>query len=74
LNGIVAGYEKKTGKKLNVSHTPISILEENIKNNPQDYISICWLYLDSGVAVLGNVTDNTVWSEWRPKKVVDVVA
>lgn len=64
-------YEKKTGKKLDVTHTPISTLQENFTKNPKDVYSLLKFIWEQGGGVVEIPT--TVWPEWNPKKVIDTL-
>jgi hypothetical protein len=68
----VSQYEAKTGKKIRVTHTPLSTLQENLTKNDHDLGSLLKIVWDIGSGVVGTPTD--VWPEWNPKKVLDVIA
>jgi len=72
LKDVIARYEAKTGKKITVSHTPLSTLQENLSKNEHDIVSLLKVVWDTGLGVVGTPTD--VWPEWNPKKVLEVLA
>lgn len=76
FNEIIAGYEKKTGKKIDLSHTSQDALKENIVKNPHDFLSDLRLSWDLGHGTIGGngETDNGLWPQWNPKKVLDILA
>lgn len=65
---------RKTGKKVAVTHTPISTLEEKLRKNPHDSISSSMISLDKGEGVVGDVTDNNLWPDWNAKMVLELIA
>jgi hypothetical protein len=71
---IASGYERKTGKKLDITHTPRAILKENYSKNSNDFMSFLKLTWDEGHGTVGLSTNNDEWPEWKPKKVLDVLA
>lgn len=70
---MVAAYEAKTGKKLEVTHTPRSELENILEKNPEDFVTRLRLSWDIGGGVVGDEIDNNLWPEWNPKKVLDIL-
>lgn len=73
FNEIVEAYEAKTGKKLQVTHTPRSELEAMLEKDPEDFITRLRLSWDNGGGVVGDETDNNLWPDWNPKKVLDIL-
>lgn len=68
----MSDYEKKTGKKLEVTHTPLSTLTDNFSKNPKDLYSLLKIVWDQGGGIVETPTN--VWPEWNPKSVLDVIA
>lgn len=74
LNDIVAGYQKKTGKKLEVTYTTQEDLKAAIAKNPDDFFTFLKLIWDQGLSTVGDKNDNGLFPEWNPKKVLEVLA
>jgi len=75
FNELADGYEKKTGKKLEVTRTPRKDLEKALAENPADFLSYLFLTWDTGKAISGTPEqlDNGLYPDWNPKKVVEDV-
>lgn len=73
FNDIAARYQVKTGKKLTVTHTPRSVLEENIAKDPNDLQSLLRLVWDLGEGSVGEVNAEKFYPGWNPKKVFDIL-
>jgi hypothetical protein len=73
FNEINAQYEKKTGTKLEVSYIPRSELKEAVAKNPGDIVAGFRLSWDEGDGAVGEDTDNALWPEWNPKKVLEAI-
>lgn len=73
FNEIVSGYEKKTGKKLDVSYTSQDELKETLAKNPADVFTFLRLALDQGISTIGEKNANDLFPEWNPKKVLDII-
>ncbi|KZV60712.1 NAD-P-binding protein [Peniophora sp. CONT] len=73
FNDIFAAYEKKHGVKLQVKYTPIEELEDNLRKNPDDVVSICHLGWALGKGTVGVPLDNDVFPGWSPKTVTDFI-
>ncbi|EIM81244.1 NAD-P-binding protein [Stereum hirsutum FP-91666 SS1] len=76
LNDVVKAYEEKTGKKINVSYQPVSELQEAMKANPKDFLTMVKLAFAQGLgAVVGAPEElaNGEFPDWNPKKVIDVL-
>lgn len=71
---MISRFQEKTGRKLDVTHIPRSILKEKLEKNPDDAGSLFLLSWDGGAGIVGEQTDNGVWPEWNPKKVFDFLA
>ncbi|TFY81885.1 hypothetical protein EWM64_g2124 [Hericium alpestre] len=76
FNEIVRQYEQKTGKKLEVLLLSPEELEAALKVNPYDFASLLHLSWIKGEGVAGKPEElsNSVWPEWNPKKVIEVIA
>lgn len=74
LKEVVSVYENKTGKKLEVTHTPQEELKETLANNPADFATYMMLLLDAGDGTVGDGNDNDLFPEWNPQKVSDIIA
>ncbi|KZV70022.1 NAD-P-binding protein [Peniophora sp. CONT] len=70
LNEVFAAYEKKHGVKLQVKHTPISELEDNLKKNPHDISSFLHIVIATGGSAVGSPVDNDLFPSWNPKPVL----
>jgi len=75
FNAIFAGYEARTGTKINATYTPKEVLEANIKANPFDIKSVLLLQWSEGGGVVGTPEEvsNAVWPEWKPTKALDAL-
>jgi len=72
FNEVAERYQAKTGKKLEVTHIPVSTLQKNVEENPYDLPSqISWVW-ELGEGDVG-ATDNHLWPEWNPKKILDII-
>jgi hypothetical protein len=74
LNEFVSGYQKKTGKTLELSYTSRAALKGILASKPRDFLTGVRLSFDQGEAVVGTENDNALWPEWNPKNVFDVLA
>jgi len=74
FNEVIARYQAKTGKELEVTYTPREVLQERLSKNPRDFLSFLKLIYDKGEGISGTELDNSEWPEWNPKKVLDVIA
>jgi uncharacterized protein YbjT (DUF2867 family) len=75
FNEFAADYEKATGKKLEISHTPRSHFEEAAAK-PDGAMAGLFLGWDTGKGVVTSTKEelaNSLYPEWKPKKVLDVV-
>jgi hypothetical protein len=63
----------KTGKDLQVTYTPLSVLEEKYIKDPDDFMNYLRLMWEQGFGTVGEVLDNDKWPEWNPKKVLDIL-
>jgi len=69
FNEIFKAYEGKTGKKLEVTYTPISELDARLAANPEDFVS----YLQRLWATAGPFqrTDDHLYPSWNPSTILD---
>ncbi|KAI0258375.1 NAD-binding protein [Gloeopeniophorella convolvens] len=69
FNEVFQQYEAKTGKKLDVTYTPVSELDAKIAANPHDFAS----FLHKVFATAGpfQAPDNNLYPEWNPSSVID---
>jgi len=74
FNEVISRYQAKTGKKLEVTYTSREVLQERLSKNPADFLSFLKLVFDKGEGISGTELDNGEWPEWKPKKVLDVIA
>jgi uncharacterized protein YbjT (DUF2867 family) len=73
FNECAERYEAKTGKKLEVTHIPVSTLKKNVEEDPNDLPSqISWVW-ELGEGDVGAKTDNHLWPEWNPRKIIDII-
>ncbi|VDB88590.1 unnamed protein product [Peniophora sp. CBMAI 1063] len=70
FNDIFSAYEKKYSVKLQVSYTPIEELEERLRKDPNDVVSICHLGWATGKGTVGSPLDNESFPNWNPKAVM----
>ncbi|KAI0067434.1 NAD-P-binding protein [Artomyces pyxidatus] len=71
FNEVFKLYEAKTGKKVEVTYTPIADLQAAIKTNPYDIVSQLHLaYATPGQGVVGS-PDNGLYPDWNPTPVID---
>jgi len=75
FNEIAAGYEKKTGKSLEITRVPRADVEKAVAENPNDFLAYLYYVWDAGKALSGKTEelDNDLYPGWNPKKVVDDV-
>lgn len=74
-NQIFAAYEKKTGKKIDVTYRSAQELQDAFASNPQDagsYMQYVWT-LGQGQVGKPEQVSNGVYPEWNPKNVLDVI-
>lgn len=78
LNEIVAEYQERTGRKMDVSYESREFLEKAVAGHPDDWengkIRLLYLVLDRGEAITGASEEvNRYWPEFRPTRVVDAI-
>ncbi|TFY63182.1 hypothetical protein EVG20_g6420 [Dentipellis fragilis] len=75
FNSIFEQYTKKTGKKVDVTYRSIADLEDAIKKNPRDILSIFLLSWAQGKGVVGKADEvtNGEYPDWNPKTVIEVL-
>jgi len=72
FNKIVADYEGKTGKKLEVTRTPREVLAESASKG--DIVSFLYHEWDIYGGVVGAPLSQDLYPGWNPKSVVDAIA
>jgi hypothetical protein len=70
---VIAGYRERTDKKIDLSYVPSSVVQENFEKNPGDMSNLIFWAMDTGKVIVGDTNDNSVWPEWNPKKVLDMI-
>lgn len=73
LNQILSGYKIKTGRNIIIEYTPISVLQDMLCENPHDFVTFSKILLDKGDGSVGEMTDNNLWLEWNPEKVLNLL-
>ena len=75
MNRIVAEWEKRTGKRLVVTHHPLSEYKEAYAKNPEDLGALLSISWEEGKGAVGKPEEvtNYEWPEWNPQKVVDYI-
>ncbi|KZO98447.1 NAD-P-binding protein [Calocera viscosa TUFC12733] len=73
VNRVLAGYEARTGKKLDITHIPLEELQERGKNLPFNI-----QYLLASILELGGTNGpedemNVEWPEFKPQTVVEAI-
>ena len=68
FNEILKSYQEKTGKTLEITHTPPSELEKRSGLVPA--LAFRW---EMGDGVIGDNLDNDLYPGWNPKKAVDCI-
>lgn len=71
-NEIIAAYEKKTGKEIEVTRIPSEVLAE--KAAAGDLFSLFYHDMDVNGGEVGAPLDNDLFPTWNPKKVLDVIS
>ena len=72
FNEIVADYEAKTGKKLEVTRTPSEVLAENARTG--DLAASLFYEWDVRGASVGSPLTNDLYPDWNPKSVAYYIA
>ncbi len=72
FNEIFKEYETRTGKKLAVTHIPISELDAQLAINPLDIIAFLRKLWATGDGQWK--TDNELYPNWNPSAVIDNLA
>jgi hypothetical protein len=73
LNTLAAKLEKLSDNKLDISHIPRSVLEENVLKNPRDAFASLFLGWDLGKGSHPNPLSNGMYPDWNPKTAVEVL-
>ncbi|KAA1474799.1 NAD-P-binding protein [Dentipellis sp. KUC8613] len=75
FNTVFEQYTKKTGKKVDVTYRSCADLEEAIKKNPRDILSILLLSWAQGNGIVGKPEEvtNGEFPGWNPKTVLEVL-
>jgi len=71
FNEIFKAYEEKTGKKLEVTYTPVSEFDAKLAANPGDIHSV--LHRAWATSPPLEQTDNHLYPEWNPSPVINNV-
>lgn len=71
MNEVIAAYEEKTGKKIEVTRTPREVLVE--KAHTGDLFSAYYYAADVYGSEVGQPLDNDLFPAWNPKKVLQVI-
>ena len=72
FNELFAAYEKKTGKKVEVTRTPLEDLPD--KAAAGDMYAAFYHDLDTRGGTVGEPLDNDLFPDWNPKKVFDAIS
>ena len=72
FNEVIAAYEKKAGKDIQITHITRETLAE--KAAAGDYFSEFFLDVDVNGAEVARPLDNDLFPGWNPKKVLDAIA
>lgn len=76
FNQVVEQYNTRAGKKISVTHNPISKAKEALKKNPSDFLSLLKIKIDAGYGISSKTESelaNNFWPEFKPAKVLDVI-
>lgn len=71
MNEVIAAYEEKTGKKIEVTRKPREVLAEEAAAG--DLFSAYYYAADIHGAEVGQPLDNDLFPGWNPKKVLEVI-
>lgn len=71
MNEIIAAYEEKTGKKIEVTRTPKELLAE--KGAAGDLFSAYYYAADVHGSEVGQPLNNDLFPGWNPKKVLEII-
>ncbi|KZO99120.1 NAD(P)-binding protein [Calocera viscosa TUFC12733] len=73
IKGLIAEYEKRTGKKVEISYKPVEELKTSAAGNPYDFNSLLWLTVEDGQGVIGAPDEVNLYapSGWNPTKALD---
>jgi len=66
---VFKAYEEKTGKKLQVTHIPISEFDARLAANPKDFSAFLHRYWASAEPF--RRTDNHLYPDWNPSHAID---
>jgi hypothetical protein len=66
---VFKAYDKKTGKKLQVTYIPTSEYDARLAANPKDFAAILHKYWAASEPF--KKTDNHVYPNWNPSPAVD---
>ena len=72
MNEIITTYERKTGKKIEVTRIPREALAESVAAG--DLNSAFYHAADAYGAEVGKPLTNDLFPGWNPKKVFDVIS
>jgi len=71
-NEVIEAYEKKTGKKVEVTRIPRETLTERAAAG--DMLAASYYNMDVHGGEVGEPLDNDLFPDWNPKKVLDVIS
>jgi hypothetical protein len=71
MNEVIAAYEERTGKKIDVTRTPREVLVQ--KAAAGDLFSAYYVAADVYGSEVGQPLDNDLFPGWNPKKVLEVI-
>ncbi|KZT55912.1 NAD(P)-binding protein [Calocera cornea HHB12733] len=72
VNGVLEDYQKRTGKKLDITYVPLEVVRERAKD-PNDFRSWLGLVLEEDGTVGKEEEVNVDWPEFNPESVVDAI-
>jgi len=75
IKEVIAEYEKRTGKKVEISYKSVEDLKASVAGNPYDFQSIFWLTVEDGQGVIGAEDEVNLYKPtgWNPTKAIDFV-
>jgi hypothetical protein len=73
FNSLAASIANLSSKPIEITHIPRSVLEDKVRDDPNDTVSGVLLGWDLGQGLHPNKSSNDVYPDWNPKKVVDVL-
>ncbi|KZT55911.1 NAD(P)-binding protein [Calocera cornea HHB12733] len=73
VKGVAEEYEKRTGKKIEITSVPLEVVKDQAAKNPGDFKSWFALYLELHGTVGKKEEVNVDWPELNPESVVDAI-